>query len=429
MALSETFRQRARATLPPEVMRDLVTIGAVAQRQPARVLLVGGAVRDVLLERPTRDLDLVVAGEVGGCVDALAAALGGVVVAESRFRTFRVELAGDRRLDVVAARRESYESPAALPVVSPGSLADDLARRDFTINAMAVELGERWGEVIDPHDGHCDLEAGRVRVLHGESFLDDPTRVLRAIELAVRLGFEVEPATATQARAALAGGVLDRLSRVRWRTAWRRAFGAIVDAGRAPLRRGLELGRELGLLAALDGRITLDANLRRWVDELAAGASRWQGLDRARLLMRLLAGDEAGVARALAVRWAPMGKEVRAWESFSERRRRLTERLEIASVLLPSEIGDAFSGFDVEELALLELAPDGAATRALEVFRSRVLPTRLGIGGRHLLMAGYEAGPRIGRVLEATLRARIDGRISAAGELEYACAALEASSE
>jgi tRNA nucleotidyltransferase (CCA-adding enzyme) len=294
---------------------------------------------------------------------------------------------------------------------------------------MAVELGERWGEVIDPHDGRSDLEAGCLRVLHDDSFRDDPTRVLRGIELAIRLDFKLERATAGAARDELASGILDHLSPARWRTAWRRAFGAMVGAGSACLRRSLELSRELGLLAALERKIVLDEGLLNRVDRLAVEPDSREPLDRARLLMRTLAGDSAAVARSLAKRWAPEGKEARTWESFPERRRRLVDRLGNSGPWIPSELGDALAGFDVEELALLELGASRGISRAVQVYRSKVRPARLGITGRDLLAAGYEPGPAIGSALDLTLRARIDGRISATDELKYACAALEEKSQ
>ena len=180
--------------------------------------LVGGSVRDSLLGQTPTDLDVsytVVPTETsdqpcrrGGfetrpdpdVADALAHALGGVASDRSRFGTAKLR-AGGVALDLVMARRETYAAPGALPTVEPGSLAGDLARRDFSINAMAVSLSaESWGDLADPFDGAGDLERRAVRVLHPGSFRDDATRLLRAARYAGRLGFRLEPETERLAR-------------------------------------------------------------------------------------------------------------------------------------------------------------------------------------------------------------------------------------
>jgi tRNA nucleotidyltransferase (CCA-adding enzyme) len=163
--------------------------------------VVGGGVRDGLLGRPHLDLDVVVEGEI----EPLVAALGGDAVEHERFGTAVVEV-GDAEVDVARARAESYPQPGALPEVRPATIAEDLGRRDFSINAMAHPLsgGE---ELLDPHGGLEDLRAGRVRVLHAGSFVDDPTRALRAARYVARFGFELEDETAALLRGADLGTV------------------------------------------------------------------------------------------------------------------------------------------------------------------------------------------------------------------------------
>jgi len=158
------------------------------------VHLVGGAVRDLLLERPWRELDVVVEGDV----DAAAARLGDEIAAHERFGTARVRVGGCA-FDLVRARAESYARPGALPDVRPGSLEDDLQRRDVTVNAMALRLDGTLAAVDGAQD---DLRAGVLRVLHDASFVDDPTRVWRVARYAARLGFEVDEHTRALAGAA-----------------------------------------------------------------------------------------------------------------------------------------------------------------------------------------------------------------------------------
>ena len=164
------------------------------------VYLVGGTVRDILLGEPSFDVDIAVEGDAIAFAQSLAEALGGRMRAHDKFGTAVVLYGDDERIDVVTARTESYESPGALPTVAPGSIEDDLFRRDFTINAIAVSLrGDEKGRVVDPFAGRTDLEAGRIRVLHDRSFLDDPTRIFRAVRYENRYGFRMDEHTATLA--------------------------------------------------------------------------------------------------------------------------------------------------------------------------------------------------------------------------------------
>ncbi|MQA74496.1 MAG: hypothetical protein GEU88_09195, partial [Solirubrobacterales bacterium] len=169
---------------------------AAAEAAGVRAHLVGGSVRDLLLGRDRADLDLVVDGDHM----ALARALGGELRVHDRFGTATVATAGGP-VDVARARAESYAHPGALPRVRPSGLEADLARRDFTVNAMAVALA-RPGELLDPLGGLEDLRCGTLRVLHEGSFADDPTRALRAARYATRLDLDPDPATLAGIRGA-----------------------------------------------------------------------------------------------------------------------------------------------------------------------------------------------------------------------------------
>ena len=184
---------RLRAQLDSISLRQLRGIAAVAEIHGARAYLVGGAVRDALLGISVTDIDIAVIGMTSSLPRGVARALNGRVAAHSQFNTFSLTASG-RHIDLAMARHESYTHPGALPTVTPGTMHQDLARRDFAINAMAVSLGEdSFGDLLDPFDGQSDLEDGTVRVLHDDSFRDDATRILRAARYAVRLGLTLEP--------------------------------------------------------------------------------------------------------------------------------------------------------------------------------------------------------------------------------------------
>jgi len=180
--------------------------------------LVGGFARDLLLGRPVHDLDVIVEGDAIQLGRALVKQHGGKLTPHAPFHTAIWHLPdSDETLDLITARSETYEYPGALPTVTPSTIAEDLRRRDFTINAMAIRVdGDHFGELLDPLDGQADLQRGLIRALHPRSFVDDPTRILRAIRYEGRYEFRIEPVTLKWIDAE-ALGVLSRLSGERLR--------------------------------------------------------------------------------------------------------------------------------------------------------------------------------------------------------------------
>ncbi|MSP79439.1 MAG: CCA tRNA nucleotidyltransferase [Dehalococcoidia bacterium] len=181
--------------LSKEQVTFLQDAGAIASRTGTPLYLVGGSVRDLLLGRPVLDLDLVAEGDVAALVAKLAAELKGEVASRSQFETFKLKTPVGT-IDMATARTETYAQPGALPTVKSGSVADDLARRDFTINALAAHLSPaKFGSLVDGHGGEKDLAGKLIRVLHEHSFQDDATRILRAVRYEQRLGFTIEKKT------------------------------------------------------------------------------------------------------------------------------------------------------------------------------------------------------------------------------------------
>jgi tRNA nucleotidyltransferase (CCA-adding enzyme) len=347
----------------------------VAEAAPDPVYLVGGAVRDLLLGRGRADIDLVVEGDPA----ALAAALGAEpLTAHSRFGTLKIDLGGEE-IDVAAARQESYERPGALPTVDLGaSIRTDLARRDFTVNAMAVPLAEPT-ELIDPYDGQADLERGVLRVIHDRSFVDDPTRAIRAARYASRFGFGIEEHTRELMQATDLGTI----------TPERRAaeLHRLADEERGV--RGLELLAGWGLIEPRSGGEAFA--LARDVDRLLAGPP-WSG--------------EAG--RADAILAAALGPE--AGEG----------RLASAHPSRPSEGVALARGHDPIELVLARAAGAEWLDDWL-VWRE----VSLQISGADLTAAGV-FGPAVGRALEAALAAKLDGKApTRADELRVALATVD----
>jgi tRNA nucleotidyltransferase (CCA-adding enzyme) len=351
---------------------ELARVGSTA---PDPVYLVGGAVRDLLLGRGRADIDLVVEGDPS----ALATALGvEPVVAHPRFGTLKVRLGGEE-IDIAAARRESYAKPGALPTVELGApIRTDLARRDFTVNAMAIPLADPH-ELIDPYDGQADLEAGLLRVIHDRSFLDDPTRAIRAARYAARFGFAIEPGTRELLRATELGTV----------SAERQAGELRRLAAEERGVRGLELLAGWGLIEPRPGGEAFA--LARDVDRLL-GEPPWAGeADRAEAILAAALGPGAG-GTALAT----------------------------ARPSRPSEGMALTRGRDPVELLLARAAGAGWLDDWL-----RWREVSLDIAGADLAAAGL-SGPAIGVALEAALRAKLDGEApTRADELRIALAAAD----
>jgi tRNA nucleotidyltransferase (CCA-adding enzyme) len=334
--------------------------------------LVGGAVRDLLLGDTERaDIDVVVEGDAG----AIAECLGGEARSHERFATATAR-AGELVVDLATARSESYARPGALPEVRPATLAEDLARRDFTINAMAIPLqGEP--RLIDPHGGHADLERGSLRVLHERSFVDDPTRALRAARYAARFGFGLDPETDRLIR----GTDLETVSADRVESELRRL------AAEPRARRGFELLAEWGLLR----RPERDGELIESVGALMA-TPPWSEL----------------AGRSDAVLAAALGRLADA------------PRLADARPSRPSEAVELATGRTGVELALARALGAEWLDRYVGEWRH----VRLEIGGDDLLAAGIPQGPAVGRGLAAALARKLDGEV--AGSDEELAVALDA---
>lgn len=217
-------RLHSRQVRVPASVRPLLeAIGRLAQAQGVQAYAVGGCVRDWALGMATAtDLDVAVEGDGIAFAKHVAGALGGSVTAHPQFGTATLQLR-HLRIDVASCRKETYAKPAAYPQVTAGRLRDDLFRRDFTVNAMAMAIAPRaLGRLIDPFKGMADLKAKRLRILHARSFVDDPSRILRAVRFAQRYHLTVEPRTRRALRRAVAAGMLDRLNRGRWRKEFER---------------------------------------------------------------------------------------------------------------------------------------------------------------------------------------------------------------
>jgi len=359
-------------SLVAELRRAHPELEVVREAASDPVYVVGGAVRDLLLGRDRADLDLVVEGDAA----ALASRFGAEPLAHGRFGTAKVEIGG-HEVDIASARSETYAHPGALPDVSlPAAIEADLGRRDFTINAMAIPLAGD-PRLIDPRGGEDDLGAGLLRVLHERSFLDDPTRAIRAARYAARFDFELEPETERLLRATDLSAV----------SADRREAELLRLAGEASAPRGFRLLAEWGLVELRPQALELMAGL-----EEALAQHEWPAsATRERAMLAAALGPPGGEAELAAVA-APRPAEGVA----------LARRSDPVELLLASAMGAPWIGHYMADWRKIALEIDGS----------------------DLVAAGIPEGPAVGRGLEAALHRRLEGEIS--GRDEELATALEA---
>ncbi len=363
-----------------------------------RAFLVGGAVRDLLRGTPPLDIDVTVEGDALATAATVAERLGGEVEPHERFGTATV-LAPGLALDFAGTRRETYAAPGALPDVEPASLDEDLRRRDFTVNAIAAGLShDELGVVHDPLGGRADLDAGVIRVLHERSFVDDPTRLLRAVRYEARLGAAMDPRTEELALEAADGGALDTVSGKRVRVELEFLFEE--EEMPAALERLCALGIDRAMYPCL-----------RCDPDRAASAA--------------LGAAETGAQRTLAVLAAlivPDSDALHPWLDRLSFPRPERERIARAASTGPhlahrlradmtdSAVHALLHGEPLEALAVALAwgAPGEPILRYVRDLRGAALE----ITGTDLIAAGVPESPAVGEALEETLRQKLDGHVS-----------------
>lgn len=399
-----------RERLPDAARAALACTIDLAGEREIEVYLVGGAVRDLLLGAAQVDLDLVVEDDALELASEVARAQEARVVTHERFGTAVVRGEGFR-LDLARARSERYERPGALPTVEPalGGLADDLARRDVTINAMALRLGgpsALGGRFIDPHGGRDDLRRRVVRALHERSFQDDATRILRALRYVGRLRFRLESRTESWLRRDLP--YLDTIGGARLRHELERI------AAEQRVAEIVRLAKNAGVLAAVHPAL-------RPSDSIIAAVARLDEVapsHREAVLFCLLLAEATREEMEGAVgRLALTGRQAEAVRGLLSLRR---EEARLARpALRPSEVVRLLTPHSPPAVEAFALVAEQslAAERARSYLREwRSVRPRL--NGRDVEALGVPHGPRVGAALEALREARLDGLTeSRAGEV------------
>ncbi|MFQ6058266.1 MAG: CBS domain-containing protein [Anaerolineae bacterium] len=428
-ARAAQIAQRLERALPAPLLTLLHKASQTAGEMGYSLYIVGGFVRDLLLGvTDSVDLDLVVEGDAIALARRLARKEGGRVHGHSRFGTAKWILSRDLALDFVTARTEFYEHPTALPSVERGSIKSDLHRRDFTINTMAICLDEdRYGQLLDFYGGEQDLERGLIRVLHSLSFVEDPTRILRAVRLEQRLGFKIEERTEELIDDALA--LLDRVSGDRIRHELYLIFQE------AEPERCLARLEELGVLAQIHPALRYD----RWVEEkfkrLRRDLAEWGKLSSqiqdARSTMQV-ANVGASCIMYLALLAFPLTPQ--ETEALSARLKLPSHEAEVlrqvASLrqvapqlaepgLSRSAIYHLLEPYSSRALLLLWVATDEEVIRQrLELYQRELRLVEPELDGTYLRGLGVPPGPIYRRILGALRDARLDGQVATRAQEE-----------
>ena len=388
-------------------------------RESLPVYLVGGPVRDALMDVPIKDLDFVVEGDAPLLAGQLAKSLGGRALVHPAFGTATVTL-DDTHIDLVTARSEVYPHPGALPRVTPSRLDDDLSRRDFTMNALALPINQEQPEVIDHHGGVEDIRSRTVRALHPASFRDDPTRLFRAVRYEQRLGFQIEEDTLDWMGVAVRQGCIGTVTADRLRHEIDRTFQE-ENPGPA-LRRAASLGILPGIHPSLTdagpierfARVVAIIGQPEWLARVIAGKDRPETkylLYLAALAYPLSPGDAEAVIQRLNMpnAWAQVVRNTLDLKAAE---------LRIADPELSgSQLVRLVEPYANEAVLTVSLLTDSLSVRRqLNRYLNQLQYVSPSLDGRKLLAMGVPPGPIVGQILNDLRNARLDGQVGAEEE-------------
>jgi tRNA nucleotidyltransferase (CCA-adding enzyme) len=415
LSAAKNVRGLLEERLDHDVREALHAVGELADEAGFAVYLVGGIVRDLFLRIRNVDVDIVVEGDGITFAGMLVRKLGGRMKSHQKFGTAVVVLPTGLKIDIATARLEYYESPAALPTVELSSIKKDLYRRDFTINALAVRLNRKqYGELIDFFGGLRDIKDRVVQVLHNLSFVEDPTRVFRAIRFEQRYSFQISKHTQNLIKTAVTMKLFDRLSGERiydelvplfseldpLRALRRMEEFDLLKFLHPSLRFGAELER---LFTAIGETLTwyrllyLDTPVERWLIYLLGLFDRLKDDAAEEALERITVPPR--------VRKRAMAARVRCRDVLFEFSR--------DSRIPPSRVYDLLHPLDIEQvLLMMAKARKEGAKKYISLYLTRLRDTRISLSGEDLKGMGIPPGPRYKRILADLLDARLDGLVT-----------------
>ncbi|UCD70999.1 MAG: CBS domain-containing protein [Syntrophobacterales bacterium] len=404
--------------LPPKVQSILREFGRVGDELNCPVYAVGGFVRDLLLRNHNLDVDIVVEGDGIRFAEYFAKGHPCKIRMNRRFGTAALRLAENMKVDIATARLEYYDSPAALPTVELSSIKRDMYRRDFTINTLAIKLnGEQFGELVDFFGAQRDIKEKVIRVLHNLSFVEDPTRVLRAIRFEQRFGFQLGKQTQNLIKNAVERGFLDRLS-------GRRIYTELVlilnEEDPIPILRRM---RDLDLLKSIHIKIPWEnetenlletvKNVISWYDLLflEGECERWQVYFYG-LMDSLTEEEVSDVCQRLSLSNKHKEKIISGRREAEEILREMARRLDSKRRIRRSEIYELLEPLSTEvRLFMMAKTTKKEMKQRISLFFTTLRGQKPLLKGRDLIRLGVRPGPIMKEILIGLLRARLDRRI------------------
>jgi len=406
--------------IPAQLRHLLKYVGRLADEQGVSVFLVGGVVRDLLLRRDNFDLDLAVEGNGIAFARLVADQYRAGLAIFERFATARLVFPDGLKVDIATTRQESYARPALLPTVQPAPIQADLFRRDFTINAIAVQLNpQQLGRVVDPYGGERDLRARIIRVLHKGSFQDDPTRIFRAIRFEQRFRFRLAHTTSRLLTQAASRNLIERLSGPRLQNEI-----LLLFAERDPVRAIARLA-QLKLLRFLHRRLHYTKHVKQVVVAVPNALAWWARqfpdsvVDRSIVYLMALSSESSPAVVAGIIRRLTFSREqAKNIGIVGSRVDRALRKLFDKGTARPSQVFRLFADFSEEALVLV-LAKQVSRTKGVGLsllkrhlaayMKNRAVKAAL--TGRDLQAMGLEPGPQYKTILGELWAARIDGMI------------------
>ncbi len=408
-----------------KVLKIIREIGRKADQENLSAYAVGGFVRDLILKKNNFDLDITVEGNAIGFGKFLVKGMNASLTEYGQFGTATLILPDGFKFDLVSARKESYPYPGALPVVQEGTIQDDLFRRDFTVNAMAIAInGDKFGELVDHFYGLRDLKAKEIRILHERSFLDDPTRILRAVRFEQRLGFHIEKKTLALLKSAIKNDVVKNVKLPRYFA----EFKKILEEPQP--KKAMKRLAALGGFRFIDGKIKFGHTTSRLFDNIARNIIWFK--------RKFSLAEDKNIGPWLIYFMAlvdqiPFNKTVEILEKFNLSKEdrgmvllskfvdRMAKKLS-AKILYPYEVYTILKPLSYEAtLFLYSYTSSSTVKKRIDDFLKKYDSVSLQIGGDDLKVLGVLPGRQMGVILEAVLHEKINGRIcSRKEELKFA---------
>lgn len=397
--------------LPFKIREVLTLAGNVADSEGFNIYVVGGFVRDLILGVENLDIDIVVEGDAIAFARVFSKKANAVLTEHEKFGTAYAVLEDDLKIDIVTARKEYYEFPGALPTVERGSIKDDLFRRDFTINSIAMKLNSReFGRIVDFYGGRRDLYDGIIRILYNLSFIEDPTRILRAVRFEQRYGFKMDERTEEFAIDAVDSDVLDKLSRERINSEF---YYMLKEKNTITM---LDRMKELGLLQKIYPEITLSDELKilmdkcdKYYDEFFTSLINKKNIDKILIYLLVLYSNVS------MDKVSTLSDRLRLTKNYRDEMVRFVKARDFlpTSKSEPSnyEIYSVFKPLSEESLYVVSLMFDDSVKSTILLYINELSLIKTEISGRDVTELGIEPGPKIKKILEIVLKEKINGKI------------------